>query len=217
MNVISKGTPSGDSPRVPIWNDVRKAQEILTARVHNAFTCARALINLPAGRQTYDFDCGPKALQLVLAYYGMDIREDRLIKDLGTDNDGTPVENMVMLAQKHRFNVFAECNVAIETLKTFLRNGNPVITLVQAWAEKSMTLGDWENDYDDGHYVVVIGYHNDIIIFQDPSSFKRTWMTEGEFLARWHDQCPRTQRKYDRFALALFGKTPENLAFAHLD
>lgn len=215
--MISKGTSPGDSSRVPLWNDVHKAQEILTERVHNAFTCGKALISLPAGRQTYDFDCGPKALQLVLAYYGLDIREDRLIKELQTDKDGTSVENMITFARKHKFNVFAECGVAIETIKNFLREGNPVITLVQAWTEKNMTLIDWKKDYDDGHYVVVIGYHDDIIIFQDPSSFKRTWMTEHEFLARWHDRCPRTQKNYDQFAMALFGKPAENLSFAHMD
>jgi len=215
--MISNGTSPGDSLRVPLWNDVHKAQEILIQRVHNAFTCGKALINLPAGRQTFDFDCGPKALQLVLAYYGLDIREDKLIKELETDHNGTSVENLITFAMKHKFDVFAECGVAIETIKNFLRDGNPVITLVQAWTEKSMTLVDWEKDYDDGHYVVVIGYHDDIIIFQDPSSFKRTWMTEHEFLARWHDQCPRTQKKYDRFALALFGNPAEKLAFSHMD
>jgi predicted double-glycine peptidase len=215
--MISIGTSHGDSPRVPLWNDVHKTQDTLIQRVHNAFSCCKALINLPAGRQTFDFDCGPKALQLVLAYYGLDIREDKLIKELETDHEGTSVENIITYASKHDFNVFAECGVSIETIKNIIREGTPVITLIQAWSDKGMTLFDWEKDYEDGHYVVVIGYHDDIIIFQDPSSFKRTWMTEREFLARWHDRCPRTQKKYDRFALALFGKPAENLAFAHLD
>jgi predicted double-glycine peptidase len=33
------------------------------------------MIELPIGRQTFDFDCGAKALQIVMAYYGMDISE----------------------------------------------------------------------------------------------------------------------------------------------
>jgi uncharacterized protein len=217
MNMISTGVALVESSRVPAWNNVHRAQEILTQRVRHAFTSCQALINLPAGRQTFDFDCGPKALQLVLAYYGLDIREDKLIKELQTDHNGTSVANMTAFARAKKFGVFAECNVALETIKSFLREGSPVITLIQAWAEESMSLTDWENDYDDGHYVVVIGYHDDIIIFQDPSSFKRTWMTESEFLARWHDRCPRTGKKYDRFAMTLFGKPPENIAFEHLD
>ena len=38
------------------------------------------MINLPIGRQTFDFDCGAKALQIVMAYYGVDIREDKLME-----------------------------------------------------------------------------------------------------------------------------------------
>ena len=43
------------------------------------------MINLRIGRQTFDFDCGPKALQMIMEYYGVEIREDILIKELGTD------------------------------------------------------------------------------------------------------------------------------------
>lgn len=42
------------------------------------------MINLRIGRQTFDFDCGAKALQLVMEYYGIDIREDELLKELKT-------------------------------------------------------------------------------------------------------------------------------------
>ncbi len=31
---------------------------------------------IPSGRQTFDYDCGTKALQMVMAYYGVDARED---------------------------------------------------------------------------------------------------------------------------------------------
>jgi predicted double-glycine peptidase len=37
------------------------------------------VIELPIGRQTFDFDCGAKALQIVMAYYGMDISEGDLM------------------------------------------------------------------------------------------------------------------------------------------
>jgi predicted double-glycine peptidase len=37
------------------------------------------VIELPIGRQTFDFDCGAKALQIVMAYYGTDISEGDLM------------------------------------------------------------------------------------------------------------------------------------------
>ena len=47
------------------------------------------MIDLHIGRQTYDFDCGAKALQTVMAYYGVDVREDELMETLGTGTQGT--------------------------------------------------------------------------------------------------------------------------------
>ena len=52
--------------------------------------------------------------------------------------------------------------------------GIPVIVLLQAWADRFMTLEDWRNDYDDGHYAIVIGFSKGVILFEDPSSFRRT-------------------------------------------
>jgi len=58
------------------------------------------MIDLPTGRQTYDFDCGAKALQIVMAYYGIDVREDELMEELKCDSDGVPVRNMISVAEK---------------------------------------------------------------------------------------------------------------------
>jgi len=166
------------------------------------------IIEMPSGRQTFDFDCGAKALQLVLAYYGVDIREDMLIKELACDRYGTPANNIVALAEKHGFRVIAGSSVSLETVKKYIDDERPVIVLVQAWADRYMTIRDWEEANEYGHYVVVIGYQDGKIIFEDPSSFPRTWMTEEEFLARWHYTDVRTQRKMDHFAIVLLGKEP---------
>jgi len=166
------------------------------------------MIDLPGGIQTFDFDCGAKALQLVMAYYGVNVREDRLIRALGVDNDGTPVKNMIAVAEKRGFQVVAKSGFSLETVKQYVDQNHPVIVLVQAWAERYMTLEDWKKDDNDGHYVVVIGYDGYIIVFEDPSSLRRTWMTEEEFIARWHDVDPRTKERLDNFGMVLFGKEP---------
>jgi ABC-type bacteriocin/lantibiotic exporter with double-glycine peptidase domain len=80
-----------------------------------------------------------------------------------------------------------------------------------------MTLEDWKTDYDDGHYAIVIGYHGNIIIFEDPSSIRRTWLTEEEFLARWHDVDPRKNKKLEHFAMVLMGKEPVRKGVEHMD
>lgn len=175
------------------------------------------MIDLMIGRQTFDFDCGAKALQIVMAYYGVDAREDELIKELECDDNGTPTNNMIAAAGKRGFKVIAHSGWSLEAVKEYVDNGYPVIVLVQAWAERYMTLEDWKNDNDDGHYVIVIGYRGNIIVFEDPSSFRRTWMTEEEFVARWHDIDPRTREKLENFAMVLLGKQPAPKALEHMD
>jgi len=166
------------------------------------------MIELPIGRQTFDFDCGAKALQILMAYYGIDISEGDLMKELRCDRDGTPVQNMISVAKAKGFEVIWKCGFSLEEVKRFVDEKYPVIVLVQAWAERYMTLEDWKRDDDDGHYVIVIAHLDGIIVFEDPSSFHRTWMTEEEFLARWHDVDPRTQQKLEHFGLVLLGKEP---------
>ncbi len=175
------------------------------------------MINIPMGIQTFDFDCGVKALQLVMAYYGIEVREDILINKLKSDNNGTSVENMIGVAKKYGFEVIAQSGVSLETVKQYIENGVPVIVLLQAWAERYMTLEDWKTDYDDGHYAIVIGYKDNIVVFEDPSSFRRTWLTEEEFLARWHDVDPKTGEKYEQFAMVLLGKEPAQKLMEHMD
>ncbi len=177
------------------------------------------MIDLPTGRQAFDFSCGPKALQIILAYYGVDVREGDLIDELRCDYRGAPIKKIISFARKQGFQVFAKCGVSLETVKRYIGEKHPVIVLVQAWAERYMTPEAWKEDYDDGHYVIVIGFENGIVIFEDPStiSIRRTWMREEEFIVRWHDMDPRTQVKLEHFAMVLLGKKPASKTPQHLD
>jgi ABC-type bacteriocin/lantibiotic exporter with double-glycine peptidase domain len=177
------------------------------------------LIDLPSGRQAFDFDCGAKALQLIMAYYGVDVREDTLLDELKCSSRGTPLKNIIPFAEKSGFYVEAKCGVSLETVKEYINKNNPVIVIVQAWANRPMTSEDWKTDYKDGHYVIVIGYTDSVIIFEDPASFRKTWMTEEEFLVRWHDMDPTTETRLDQFAMVLLGKepAPQHKLMEHMD
>jgi len=39
-------------------------------------------------------------LQIVMAYYGIDVRENELMEELKCDSDGVPVRNMISVAEK---------------------------------------------------------------------------------------------------------------------
>ena len=175
------------------------------------------MIDMPGGIQAFDFDCGAKALQLVLAYYGLEKLEGDLIKELQTDHNGTAIENMIAVAKKYGFEVIARRGMELETVKEFIGKNTPVIVLLQAWANRYMTLRDWRHDYNDGHYAIVIGYTDNIIVFEDPSSFRKVWLKEKEFLARWHDVDPRTGEKFEQFAMVLLGREPVIKNLEHMD
>jgi len=100
------------------------------------------MLNMHSGRQTFEYDCGAKALQTVMAYYGIDIREDELIAELGTGKDGTRVDKMVSVAIAKGFSVQAKEYWSIKELKNRIHEGNPVIVLLQAWSDRYMTLKD---------------------------------------------------------------------------
>jgi predicted double-glycine peptidase len=146
------------------------------------------MINLHISRQTFDFDCGAKALQTVMAYYGIDIREDELIKELGTGKDGTRVDKIISFAEERGFRVEAR----------------------QGW-----TLRDVKHYIDKGH--PVIGHARGVLLFEDPASFRRTWLREYEFLARWHDLDSDRNQKYEQFGMVLLGREPMVHVPEHMD
>jgi len=151
-----------------------------------------------------------------MAYYGVYIQEDELINELGTGKDGTRVDKMISVAESKGFHVEAREHWSGLDVKRYIDRGVPVIVLLQAWAERFMTLKDWRNDYDHGHYAVVIGYAKGVVLFEDPASFRRTWLREYEFLARWHDLDVGRNRKYERFAMVLLGKEPVEPTVEHM-
>jgi uncharacterized protein len=176
------------------------------------------MINLHVGRQFFDFDCGAQALQTVMAYYGVHRRADELIAALGSGPDfGTTVGAMVRVAEEHGFTVEVRSGWTLKELKSTLRAGHPVIVLVQAWADRFLTLEAWRENWDDGHYVIVIDHDKGVLLFEDPASFHRTWLREREFLARWHDRDERTGEVYRNFGMVLQGREPVAKTIRHMD
>ncbi len=163
------------------------------------------LKDFPELRQTYSYDCGAKALQSVLAYYGIeDAREDQIIRVAKTTETGTNPKNMVLAIEHYALTPEAR-EMAIADVTGFIKKGIPVIVLLQAWTETPNV--DWKNDWEDGHYVVAIGYDDEKIVFEDPSSFQRTYLSFDELEERWHDVDVHG-KKYVHFGIAVYGKEP---------
>jgi predicted double-glycine peptidase len=144
------------------------------------------LIKIPMTRQATNYTCGVAALQSVFAYFGEDFREDALARRLKADrNEGTSYKRMRKLARSKGYTVDVKTGMTLQNLKGLIDRKKPVICLIQAWPDKKV---NYKTDWEDGHYVVAIGYDANDFYFMDPSTLGYyTYIPIKEFLDRWHD------------------------------
>jgi len=174
------------------------------------------ILKLPNLLQSYDYDCGATAVQMVMAYYGIYITGKDIMEEAQTDTKGTPFSGLVRTIKKHNLK-FISRKMTIDEVKKFIKRKIPVIILLQAWDD--LKKNDWKNHWWDGHYVVAIGYDKNRLVFQDPASIYLTYLTFEEFQQRWHDQDSRNKKKYINRGIAVFGKKPkyDDQKMVHLD
>jgi predicted double-glycine peptidase len=167
---------------------------------------ANGELAVPDVRQSTGYTCGAAALQGVLAYYGISSREDRLSAEMGaTPSDGIPPDAIVQAARAHGLAAELRENMTINELAAEIRERRPVIVELQAWADPPRT--DWERDWDDGHYAIVIAILGDQLVFEDPSVLgSRVQLSRFEFEARWHDI--DFGRRHIRAGVVFRGKVP---------
>jgi predicted double-glycine peptidase len=167
------------------------------------------LIRVPLSRQGHDYTCGVAALQSVLYYYGKEVREDDLAEAVGSDPDlGTDYRKMVEYALAEGFDADIRKEMTLEDLERLIRSKKPAILVIQAWHG----TGDVDNltDWEDGHYVVAIGYDSKNIYLMDPSTLGNyTFIPVHEFLDRWHDQDPSTGEPLIHFGMVIEKGEPQ--------
>jgi len=174
-------------------------------------------------RQIYNFDCGVTALQQVLIYYGIEKREDELINLLGTKKTsiiehGTKLSKMKEVAELYGLEAEILRNTTIKNITNLIDEGIPSILLLQAWRDYSKDNLDWNTDYNDGHYVVAIGYNDTCLFFEDPSSVVRTYLTFEELETRWHDVDDNNKTKNHHVAVVIKGnKQFKSNLIIHMD
>lgn len=144
------------------------------------------VIRVPLTRQATSYTCGVSALQSVLGYWGEAHREDELAKACKSNyQQGTAYQRIAKYAQSQGFKVDIRKQMKLQELKALLDQKLPVICLIQAWPERSV---DYAKDWEDGHYVVAIGYDDSRMYFMDPSTLGNyTYIPTSQFEQRWHD------------------------------
>lgn len=149
------------------------------------------LLSVPRGTQLYEFDCGAKCLHLIMQYYNFDVPYTSLLSHVnGCRENGLSIGLIKSLARSYGFKARSLINCSMDILEERIRNKQPVIVLIQAWAHKNLKPNDWRNmgkgNRDYGHYAVVMGFDDDFIVLRDPNSLKQLRVRKDEFLARWH-------------------------------
>ncbi len=143
-------------------------------------------IKVPLTRQAKDYTCGVAATQSILGYYGDDYRQDVLEQDLKTTQDGTSYKDIESFAISLGYSVDVFLDMTEEQLRSNLDQRMPVMLQIQAWADN--LPADYKNDWDDGHWVIAVGYDSDNYYFMDPSTLGNyTYIPRTEFPDRWHD------------------------------
>lgn len=173
------------------------------------------ILKFPLIRQTFAYDCGAKALESILVYFGYGVRGEAVMKAVETSKKaGTPPENIIRAVKKYGLQSTAK-KMTINDLKKYIDKNIPVIIVMQAWSKKKT---DWKSDWKDGHYVVTIGYDKNKIYFADPSSTNIAYLTYSELMERWHD-ISTSGKKYINYGIAIYGKKPKynTRRFVHMD
>jgi predicted double-glycine peptidase len=164
------------------------------------------LLDFPNTRQSFEYSCGPGAVQAVLAYYGEDFRESELIDLLKTDKtEGTYVKDIIEFLNLKGFSVTVKQNMTTSELFSYIDNNIPVIVMIQAWGSEADFMKNYKDSWNDGHFVVVIGYTNKDILFSDPALFNIGYIPIPEFVDRWHDYDEGETKTY-QLGIIVYGK-----------
>jgi len=185
-------------------------QFFLIALVFSACSGEKSkLLDFPNTRQAYEFSCGPGAVQSVMAYYGSDFRESELINMLKTDKDeGTYVKDIIRFFHYNGFTTKLKQKMTIDELRKYIDRNIPVITLIQAWGNEQDFKHGYLDCWNDGHFVVVIGYTDNQILISDPALYNTGYIPISEFAGRWHDFDEGDKKTY-HLGIAVYGKKPK--------
>ena len=139
-------------------------------------------------RQMTEYSCGASALQSVLSHWGREIEEEALMRLLGTNPEvGTFPADMVRGARALGFDAVSKENATLEEVERFTASGHPVIALAQLWRSEKDTTESAADEWDCGHYIVVLAVDADYVYFQDPYiRMGKGFVPRSAFDEHWH-------------------------------
>lgn len=175
-------------------------------------------------RQSTPYTCSAAVISAILYYYGKDVREGEISKALGIqgevtrvgldpkfkliliDTTGPSPQQLVKCLNHYGLKTCSGNHMLLEDIKLYIDKNFPVILSLQAYSLSD--ISDYSK-YNNGHYVVAIGYDDskNILICEDPSiNTNRGYLKYKEIDQRWHDIDYGI--KSEHFGIVVFG-TPK--------
>lgn len=171
-------------------------------------------VQVPDTRQGEDYTCGASALQAVCGFFGVGPEEEyEYVEDMKMGTNGSDPEHICRAAKKYGLRLLEIQPMNVGQLKQFLKEGKPIIIMLQAWKEDPKI--NYKTDWKDGHWVVAIGYDKDGVYFEDPSlAAIRGFINFKELELRWHDIAGPKNIKVDHYGLVIWKSGHRKPAYA---
>jgi predicted double-glycine peptidase len=168
---------------------------------------------LKATRQSTEYSCGASSLQAVLSYWGKDLDEDELMRLLHTTPEtGTYPEDIVRVARELGFEAEVKENLTLNDVENSTKKGNPVIVLGQAWRSREASKKAVADDWEHGHYVVILAADKEYVYYEDPYvRMGKGFMPRQAFEEQWHNiggKMPTDTSKQMHVGIFIRGEKP---------
>jgi predicted double-glycine peptidase len=164
-------------------------------------------IPVPDTTQQTDYTCGASSLEAVCKYFGVGPDwEFEFKNDMRMPRSGADPEHIITALKKYGLEFEEFYPMSLSQLKDCLDRQRPVIVMLQAWGETEggNARRGYKQWYDDGHWVVAIGYDDEGVFFEDPSlQAVRGFIPFAEFEERWHDYGPHFEHM-DHYGVAIW-------------
>ena len=132
------------------------------------------MLPVPYAAQISDGACLPACAQMVLAYFGREVKQAQLMRLLGTTDAGTPFSRLRLLSQ---FGIKVDLHIN-GTLAEMQEHLPAIVALHSDWLFDQQVAGQ--------HAVVVIEMDDSSITVLDPAKDKTpVQLSNNEFLAAW--------------------------------
>jgi hypothetical protein len=188
-----------------------KADDLeMKLRKIKAFEKRRNILKFPRIEQPDSSTCGHTCLAMILQYYGIykTVEDIKNIVDQKENEDGLSTETIIKLASDFKLKAYTKMALSFDEIKSYIDQDTPVILEIQFSSDVPPDF-DWSDKYDDGHYVVAIGYTLEHVIIANPCVFYKTFIKFEDLLSRWHNFVD--ERKTDK--LAIIVEKPNNKSF----